>query len=101
MNITGMLFAGLLSLGAAGAQAQYAHAESEELIPSRLVGVFQNYDASGGLIRISNIEYSVSPKLVRSQLNRLRHLPTGRQLMFGVSGYDAKGRDVIVEIEAE
>ena len=101
MNITGMLFAGLLSLAAADAQAQYEHVKSEELVPSRLAGVFQSYDASGGLVRISNIEYAVSPNLVRSQLNRLRHLPTGRQLVFGVSGYDAKGRDVIVEIETE
>lgn len=99
MKISGMLFAGLLSLGAVGAQAQF---ESGEVLSTpRLAGTFQRYDAASRVMRISDIEYAVSPNLTGRQQSRLRDLRSGRQVVFGVSDFDAKGRNIIVEIVAD
>ena len=106
MNITGMLFAGLLSLAVTSAQAQFVGGEapaasSDAYTAPRLAGTFQRYDASSRVMRISDIEYSVSADLVRHELGRVRGLRSGSQVLFNVSGFDTNGRDVIVEITAK
>jgi hypothetical protein len=95
MKISGMLLVGLLSLTTAGAQAQFAG--SDAFTVPKLAGTFQSYDTSSRVVRISDIEYAVAPNLV----SRLRDLRAGRQVVFSVSGYDPKGRDIIMEITAE
>lgn len=95
MKILGMLLVGLLSLTAAGAQAQFSG--SDVISVPKLAGTFQRYDAPSRVVRISNIEYAVAPDLVRS----LRDLRANRQVVFSVSGYDPKGRGIILEITAE
>ncbi|MDO9468692.1 MAG: hypothetical protein Q7J36_15440 [Thiobacillus sp.] len=95
MKISAMLLVGLLSLTAAGAQAQFAG--GDVLTVPKLAGTFQRYDASSRVVRISDIEYAVAPNLV----SRLRDLRAGRQVVFSVSGFDPKGRDIIMEIAAE
>ncbi len=95
MKILGILLAGLLSLAPAGAQAQFVHGDA--FTAPKLAGTFQSYDASTRVVRISDIEYAVAPGLVR----RLRDLRANRQVVFSVSGYDPKGRDIILEIKAE
>lgn len=95
MKILGMLLAGLLSLAPAGAQAQLAR--SDTITAPKLAGTFQSYDTSSRVARISNIEYAVAPDLARS----LRDLRANRQVVFSVTGFDSKGRDIILEITAE
>ncbi|MDP1534851.1 MAG: hypothetical protein Q8L92_14845 [Rubrivivax sp.] len=94
MKISAMLLIGLLSLTAAGAQAQFA---GGDVLTVKLAGTFQRYDVSSRVVRISDIEYAVAPNLV----SRLRDLRAGRQVVFSVSGFDPKGRDIIMEIAAE
>ena len=99
MKISGMLLVGLLSLTAAGAQAQFT--ASDAFTVPKLAGTFQRYDASSRVVRISDIEYAVAPNLASRQQSRLRDLRAGRQVVFSVSGYDPKGRDILMEITAE
>lgn len=99
MKISGMLLVGLLSLTAAGAQAQSAG--SDVFTVPKLAGTFQSYDTSSRVVRISNIEYAVAPNMASRHKSSLRDLRAGRQVVFSVSGYDPKGRDMITEITAE
>lgn len=99
MKISGMLLVGLLSLTAAPAHPQSAG--SDVFTVPKLGGTFQSYDTSSRVVRISNIEYAVAPNMASRHQSRLRDLRAGRQVVFSVSGYDPKGRDIITEITAE
>lgn len=87
--------AGVLALTAwlVGGTAAWAQQGGDVLVVSRLGGVFQRYDPSARIVRISDIEYALSPKLKFSRMPR-----TGASVVFRVEGHDAQGRDRLVEI---
>jgi hypothetical protein len=107
MKRSTVVLMGLLGLASASVAAQStrenasARISGDSMAVAKLVGVFQNHDKANRLLRISDADYAVDPVLLSKQGDTLRSLRQGQTVIIELSGYDTKGRDVIVGIQAK
>jgi len=107
MKPTTVVLIGLLGLTSAGVAGQSlrenasAQISGDPIAVAKLVGVFQYHDKANRLLRISDADYAVDPVLLSKQGDTLRFLRQGQTVIIELSGYDSKGRDVIVGIQAK
>lgn len=107
MKSTTVLLIGLLSLASASAAGQSpreglgARLPGDFVASGSLAGTFQHYDMANQVLRISDADYAVDPALLKLQGATLRNMRQGQEVIFEMSGYDSKGRDVIVGIKAK
>lgn len=65
---------------------------------ARIGGVFQDYDAQRGTVKLSGVEYELSTDL-RAQKSKLRDFYRGQGVYFKQNGVSAAGRNVILSLE--
>lgn len=65
---------------------------------ARIGGVFQDYDAQRGMVKLSGVEYELSPDL-RVQKSKLRDFYRGQAVYFKQNGVSAAGRNVVSSLE--
>jgi hypothetical protein len=91
LSLKALLWLGLTS------SAAPCLAAGDAMLTQELAGTFQRYNPAERVVRISNIDYGLPAN--QSFNEQLRKLRTGDSIEFRVEGYDAKGRDVVMEIQ--
>lgn len=65
-----------------------------------VAGIFQRYDPSRGVIRVSDVDYDLNPSLAKLG-SKLREFRNGQTVLFTQAGVSKAGRNVLTSIEPQ
>lgn len=65
-----------------------------------VAGIFQRYDPSREIIRVSDVDYDLDPSLAKLG-SKLREFRNGQTVLFTQAGVSKAGRNVLTSIEPQ
>lgn len=65
-----------------------------------IAGIFQRYDPSRKIVRVSDVDYDLDPSLAKLG-SKLREFRNGQTVLFSQAGVSAAGRNVLTTIEPQ